>query len=62
MAQEQIRHSELNFQVIVELNRNAIDMPNKKGKIAYVNNQTKKLFGHRITGLVGQMVELLLPK
>jgi len=62
MEQAQIKHSELTFQVIVESTPNAIVLVNKEGKIAYVNNQTEKLFGYSRTELVGQMVERLIPK
>src|SRR5215212_4944101 len=62
MNQQQVKHSELTFQVIVESTPNAIVLVNKGGKIAYVNNQTEKLFGYTRTELVGQMVERLIPK
>lgn len=62
MSQEQIKHSELTFQLIVESSPNAIVLVNKEGKMAYVNTQTEKLFGYPRTELIGQFVELLIPK
>lgn len=56
------RHNELTFQLIVESAPNAIILVNKEGKIAYVNNQTEKLFGYQRAELLGQTVEILLPK
>jgi PAS domain S-box-containing protein len=62
MIQEQIKHSELTFQLIVESSPNAIVLVNKEGKIAYINMQTEKLFGYARAELIGQFVELLIPK
>jgi PAS domain S-box-containing protein len=58
----QVKHSELTFQLIVESSPNAIVLVNKEGKIAYVNNQTEKLFGYSRTELIGQLVEILIPE
>ncbi len=58
---DQVKHSELTFQLIVESSPNAIVLVNKEGKIAYVNNQTEKLFGYARGELIGQLVEKLLP-
>lgn len=57
-----LKHSELTFQVMVESTPNAIVLVNKEGKIAYVNNQTEKLFQYERSQLVGQVVETLIPK
>ncbi len=56
------RHTELTFQLIVESSPNAIVLVNKEGKIAYINNQTEKLFHYTRTELIGREVEILLPK
>jgi PAS domain S-box-containing protein len=61
MGQKQIKHTELTFQLIVESSPNAIVLVNKEGKIAYVNNQTEKLFGYTKVELVGHLVEILIP-
>jgi PAS domain S-box-containing protein len=61
MEPQQIKHSELTFQLIVESAPNAIILVNKEGKIAYVNAQTEKLFGYVKSELIGQLVELLIP-
>ncbi|CAN0106337.1 unnamed protein product, partial [Chrysoparadoxa australica] len=57
-----IKHSELTFQVMVESTPNAIVLVNEEGKIAYVNNQTEKLFGYDRFSLVGQFIEVLIPE
>jgi PAS domain S-box-containing protein len=59
---EKFVHSELTFQLIVESTPNAIVLVNKEGKIAYVNNQTEKLFGYTKSELIGQFVEILIPQ
>jgi PAS domain S-box-containing protein len=61
METEQIKHTELTFQLIVESSPNAIILVNKEGKIAYINSQTEKLFGYLRSELIGQMVEQLIP-
>jgi PAS domain S-box-containing protein len=62
MGSEPIKHTELTFQLIVESSPNAIVLVNKEGKIAYINNQTEKLFGYSRTELIGQLVEMLIPQ
>jgi PAS domain S-box-containing protein len=59
---EQLKHSELTFQLIVDSSPSAIVLVNKEGKIAYVNNQTEKLFGYARIELIGQLVEILIPQ
>src|SRR5688572_10496659 len=62
MEQQNVKHNELTFQLIVESSPNAIVLVNKEGKVAYVNNQTEKLFGYPRTELIGQTVEILIPE
>ena len=62
MDKHQITFTELTFQLIVESTPNAIVLVNKEGKIAYINNQTEKLFGYSRTELIGQRVEQLIPE
>jgi PAS domain S-box-containing protein len=62
MEQEKIKYTELTFQLIVESSPNAIVLVNKEGKIAYINNQTEKLFGYTRVELIGKLVEMLIPK
>lgn len=54
--------SELTFQLIVESSPSAIVLVNKEGKMAYVNNQTEKLFGYSRSELIGNRVEMLIPE
>ena len=56
------KFTELTFQAIVESTPNAIVLVNKEGKIAYVNNQTEKLFGYARSELIGNKVEQLIPE
>jgi PAS domain S-box-containing protein len=62
MEEKQVKHNELTFQLIVESSPNAIVLVNKEGKIAYVNNETEKLFGYTKSDLIGQVVEILIPE
>jgi PAS domain S-box-containing protein len=62
MEEKQVKHNELTFQLIVESSPNAIVLVNKEGKIAYVNNETEKLFGYTKADLIGQVVEILIPQ
>ncbi len=62
MDTQPITFTELTFQLIVESTPNAIVLVNKEGKIAYINNQTEKLFGYSRTELIGQRVEQLIPE
>lgn len=50
------------FRQIIDGLPNAIVMVNKQGKIALVNGQAEKLFGYSCEELIGQAVEILLPK
>jgi len=54
--------TELNFQTLVEATPNAIVLVNQEGKIAYVNNQTERLFRYDRAKIVGQFVEVLIPE
>lgn len=56
------KFTELTFQLIVESSPNAIVLVNREGKIAYVNNQTEKLFGYTRAELIGSKVETLIPE
>jgi PAS domain S-box-containing protein len=62
MSRKKIQHTELTFQLIVESSPNAIILVNREGKIAYINNQTEKLFGYVRTEVIGQPVEMLIPE
>ncbi|MGZ5619617.1 MAG: PAS domain S-box protein [Methylobacter sp.] len=50
------------FQQAVESSPNAIVMVNKSGTIELVNSQTEMFFGYSRTELIGQPVEILVPK
>lgn len=57
-----VKLSELTFQSMIESVPNAIVLINKEGKIGYVNSQTERLFGYPRTELVGQWIEILIPR
>jgi PAS domain S-box-containing protein len=57
-----IKLTEVTFQLIVESSPNAIVLVNKEGKIAYINNQSEKLFGYSRSELIGTEVEQLIPQ
>ena len=59
---DQGKHSELTFQAIVESTPNSIILVNKDGRIAYVNNEAILLFGHKRSDMIGQKIEMLIPK
>jgi PAS domain S-box-containing protein len=59
---EPTKHSELTFQLIVESAPNAMILVNKEGKIAFINAQTEKLFGYVRNEMIGQPVEIIIPK
>ncbi len=62
MGKNLINLTELTFQSMIESVPNAIVLVNKEGRIAYINNQTEKLFRYDRTELVGQSIEILIPE
>ena len=57
-----LRLAEQRFKDVVEVSPNGIIMVNDEGKIMLVNRQVEKLFGYYRTELIGQSVEILVPK
>jgi len=56
------RLAEQRFKQVVESSPYGIIMVNGEGKIMLVNRQVEKLFGYYRTELIGQSVEILVPK
>ena len=54
--------TEERLQLVVEAAPAAMIMVGSNGRIALVNGQTEKLFGHRRDELLGQTVDMLLPE
>ncbi len=62
MKKKTVKQSEMIFQLIVESAPSAMILVNKEGKIAYANKQAEKLFCYDRDDLIGQDVEVLIPK
>jgi protein-histidine pros-kinase len=62
MGIESTAHPQDTFRLIVEAAPNAIVVIDESGRIALVNSQTEKLFGYSREELIGQPVEILVPK
>jgi PAS domain S-box-containing protein len=56
------KRAEERFRRVVESAPNAMVMIDQVGRIVLVNGQTEKLFGYPRNELLGQLVELLVPK
>jgi PAS domain S-box-containing protein len=56
------QQSDDTFRLIVEAAPNAIVVIDESGRIVIVNAQTEKLFGYDRAELIGQAIELLVPK
>jgi PAS domain S-box-containing protein len=56
------RSAEATFRAFVELAPDAVVIASQDGKIELVNSQTESLFGYPRDELLGQPVEMLLPK
>ncbi len=61
-AEAALRESERRFACIFEFAPDAIMMTNRQGTITLVNQRAEQIFGWRREELVGQPVELLVPK
>jgi PAS domain S-box-containing protein len=61
-AEKESRQAEERFRMVVESAPNAVVLVNADGNIVLVNAQCEKFFGYRREELVGQPVELLVPK
>ncbi|MCL7421681.1 MAG: PAS domain S-box protein [Methylobacter sp.] len=61
-AEEELRASETRFRGLLESAPDAIIMTNRDGTIVLVNAQAEKWFGYTRDELLGQKVEMLVPK
>jgi PAS domain S-box-containing protein len=57
-----MEYPELNFQLMVESAPYAIILVSRACKIAFINDQTEKLFGYHRHELMGQSIEILISK
>lgn len=62
VAQENAEQAEQRSKVVVESAPNAMIMVDEKGMIVLVNTETERIFGHAREELLGQPIELLIPK
>jgi PAS domain S-box-containing protein len=58
----QRKQEEQKFKALLEAAPDAIVIVRQDGKIALINSQTEKLFGYQRNELLGQSVEVLIPK
>jgi len=56
------KKAEERFRLVVESAPNAMILANKDGEITLINTQTEKLFGYQRNELIGNKLELLIPK
>ena len=56
------RLAEQRFKQVVESSPNGIIMVNDNGKIMLINRETERLFGYYRSELIGQSIEILVPK
>jgi PAS domain S-box-containing protein len=56
------KQAEERFHLAIEAAPNGMIMANREGQIVLVNSQVEKLFGYARTELIGQPIEILLPK
>lgn len=61
-ANKSLEESRAQFQALLESAPDAIVTVNAKGDMVLVNNATEKMFGYRRDELIGQPVEVLLPR
>jgi PAS domain S-box-containing protein len=56
------QQAERQFQAVVEAAANAFVLADDQGRIALVNSQAERMFGHLRTAMLGQSVEMLIPE
>jgi PAS domain S-box-containing protein len=61
-AKEEAQKSEQQFRTLVEASPYALIISDQDGRIRRINAQSERLFGYRREELVGQQVEVLVPK
>lgn len=62
LAEAELRASEARFRALLESAPDAMIITNEKSRIQLVNAQTERLFGYSKADLIGQPVEILMPR
>ena len=62
IANRELKKAEEQFRLVVESAPNALALVNPEGFITLVNNQTEQLFGYERNELIGNKIEILIPK
>jgi PAS domain S-box-containing protein len=60
--EEELQRSQERFQRVVEWLPNAVVMVNRRGRIEMMNLQAERIFGYVRTELLGQSIDILVPK
>jgi PAS domain S-box-containing protein len=60
--EDEIRHSEARFRVLLDSAPDAVVIVDKEARIQMLNNQTEHWFGYTREQLIGQPIEILIPE
>lgn len=61
-VEENLRESELKFRTVAETASDAVITIDEKGIMLFVNNAAEKIFGYKMNEMVGENLDMLMPK